>query len=559
MMLKTSSRKLNPFKNMLGFTLYKCAGFTVMLCIAALLYCPGSFAVNFDDLKAAELNGFNSMPPIDAFAVFVTVFASASVVLLNVINFAFLYKKNSSDVFHAFPLTRCELILSRFSAGLISTLLPTLLCYASFGVMAAFNSWLGSLTSLAFYLLHTIIIILVCSSFSMIFIICAGSMFDLWISMVGINISLLFIGLIFDSILQETLLGYNGSSMSDILYNLSPPYFCGVGLANAIGKAFGDNIAEFLIRSVIYIIAFTAIALVLYNRRRAEKSEQAYAYKFMYLICGILAGICGGYIIGILFNSNISSPTFFIFMIVGSILTTVIYGVVTNRGFKRVSKSIALGCASAAIISAVSIFGVTGGLGYSNKIPKSESINEACITIFDEAVNYDKADIDDIIALHRKITETDAASKRDIYNKIDISFKYKLKNSKTLTRSFWVDPTLVEDELLSVYKNERRINKIKNSDEFKSSAEISLEFPYGEGRVYTQLTHDEAVEFLNAYTLDIQSCDSSIFENANENLCVIRTQMYNNSYSSYQLLADFKTFANTNRFIEEHNVIERSE
>ncbi|MBQ8741217.1 MAG: hypothetical protein IJY79_06680 [Clostridia bacterium] len=54
MMLKTSSRKLNPFWNMVLFTIRKNFGIIVVLCIAALLYCPGSFLVNEDYLLRSQ-------------------------------------------------------------------------------------------------------------------------------------------------------------------------------------------------------------------------------------------------------------------------------------------------------------------------------------------------------------------------------------------------------------------------------------------------------------------------------------------------------------------------
>ena len=108
MMLKTSSRKINPFCNMLGFTLRKSIGIIVVICIAALLYCPGSFIVNFEDLKSY---GYRYI--LENFAYLVAVFAAIIAVFFNMLNFSFLYQKSSSDVFHAFPLTRSELLLSR--------------------------------------------------------------------------------------------------------------------------------------------------------------------------------------------------------------------------------------------------------------------------------------------------------------------------------------------------------------------------------------------------------------------------------------------------------------
>ena len=564
MMLKTSSRKLNPCKNMIGFTLRKSIGFIIILCIAALLYCPGGFIVNFEDLKAANIEDLassyksNNNQLVEHLAYLVTVMSAIIGILFNAINFSFLYKKSSSDVFHAFPLTRTQLLLSRFSAGLIATFIPVLVCYAAFAIMAAFNPWMGSLTQLAVYLLYTVIITLVCSSFSLIFIISAGSMFDMGVSLIGSNIALLLVGQVFDSVLDRTLLGYNRAFASDIIYWISPPYFCGIGLGRANNGMNGRTI-EFFIRSVIYIIAFTVIAVLLYNKRRAEKCEQGYAYKFMYIFCGALAGICGGYLIGFLFTYDISSPVFYIFMTIGAILTAVIYGVITNRGFKNFGRAIAVGCVSSLIIISVAVFGITGGLGYSKRIPEKQDISDTHINAFSEFIHFENPD--DILALHHKIIETGAASDDEYAEgKINVLFEYTLKNGKTMSRSFWVDTALLENELLTIYKSDERMNSIKESINFDKSASFSLYF-YDNGKyVNAIITQAEAKEFLDAYQLDVQNCSSEVLNNRFEDYYEISgyTQANDTSFD-IRLEAKYEEFSNTRRFIEENGIIQRAE
>lgn len=564
MMLKTSSRKLNPCRNMIGFTLRKSIGFIIILCIAALLYCPGGFIVNFEDLKAANIEDLlsayrsNNNKLVENLAYLVTVMSAIIAILFNAINFSFLYKKSSSDVFHAFPLTRLELLLSRFTAGLIATFIPVLVCYAAFAIMAAFNPWMGSLTLLAVYLLYTVIITLVCSSFSLIFIISAGSMFDMGVSLIGSNIALLLVGQVFDSVLDRTLLGYNRAIASDIMYYISPPYFCGIGLGRANNGMNGRTI-EFFIRSVIYIIAFTVIAVLLYNKRRAEKCEQGYAYKFMYIFCGALAGICGGYLIGFLFTYDVSSPVFYIFMTIGAILTAVIYGVITNRGFKNFGRAIAVGCVSSLIIISVAVFGITGGLGYSKRIPEKQDISDTHINAFSEFIHFENPD--DILALHQKIIETGAASDREYTeNKINVSFEYKLKNGKTMSRTFLVDTALLENELLTIYKSDERMNSIKESINFDKSASFSLYF-YNNGKyVNAIITRSEAQEFLDAYWLDVQNSGSKALDNIFGDFYEISGYTQSNDTSfDINLEADYKEFSNTRRFIEENGIIQRAE
>ncbi|MEE0809038.1 MAG: hypothetical protein U0L84_06765, partial [Acutalibacteraceae bacterium] len=48
MMLKTSSREINPFFGMFKSTLRKNLGIIIIVTIAALLYCPGHFLTDME-------------------------------------------------------------------------------------------------------------------------------------------------------------------------------------------------------------------------------------------------------------------------------------------------------------------------------------------------------------------------------------------------------------------------------------------------------------------------------------------------------------------------------
>ena len=82
MTLKTSSRKINPFWNMIGFTLRKNIGIIIVLCIAALLYCPGSYIINYEDLLVSVQNNRNNYL-LENFGNTVTVLSAIIAVLFN--------------------------------------------------------------------------------------------------------------------------------------------------------------------------------------------------------------------------------------------------------------------------------------------------------------------------------------------------------------------------------------------------------------------------------------------------------------------------------------------
>lgn len=575
MMLKTSSRKINPFWNMIGFTIRKNIGIIIVLCIAAAVYFPGSFIVDYENLLLSAQN-HEKIYLLENFGNALTVFAAIVCVLFNMLNFNFLYKKSSSDVFHAFPLTRCELLLSRFTSSIVSTLIPALLCYISFGILLAFNSWMGSFFSLLYYLIHTVIIMLVCSSFSMIFVISAGSTFDLGVSLIGGNLALIAVGWIFESILNETLIGFNGYHTSEIIYNLSPPYFCGVGLglANNIEKdGINGQSIEFITRSVVYIIAFIGVSLLLYNRRKAEKGGTAYAHKFMYLGCSLLAGICGGYFLGMLFiGDNVTSISFWLFTIIGCLLTTVIYGTVTNRGFKGVARSMLIGTLSAAVLISVTVSGITGGFGYATRIPDKTKIKSASVSVFDENIPFDDPQM--ILDLHRAILDANATvyelhnlhygtvtESVPYHQTQNVKFYYELENGKTMSRDFTVYSPKVSNNLLDIYKSNERLAMINEHINIVDAQSLSLYFYDGNDYYSVNISKAEQQEFLDAYWQDVVSCDESIFSEAGYEFIEFsgynQIDRYRQNYFQFQL--EFhNSFTTTKQFIQDHNLIERS-
>ena len=564
MTLKTSSRKINPFWNMIGFTLRKNIGIIIVLCIAALLYCPGSFIVNYEDLLVSVQNNRNNYL-IENFGNAVTVLSAIIAVLFNMLNFSFLYKKSSSDVFHSFPLTRSELLLSRLLSGITATLIPTLICYTSLGILMAFNGWMGTFTELFWYLLHTVIIMLVCSSFSMVFVVCAGGEFDLCISLIGGNLALIAVGWIFESILSETLIGFSGYYTSEIMYNLSPPYACGVGLglANDIAK-YGINgkSIEFLIRSVAYIVAFTVASLLLYNRRKAEKGGTAYAYKFMFLGCSLLAGICGGFLLGMIFIGNITNFAFWFFAVVGSVLTAVVYGTITNRGFKGIWRSVIMGGISAVVLISVAISGVTGGFGYTNRIPDSSKIKNVTVSAFDENIIFYEPQ--QALDLHKAILDTNAIDFNysvPYYQRQTIRFYYELQNGSTMQREFTVVEPKVSDELLKIYKSEDRLKMINEHIDIVNAEQFSLYFYHNDEYYNVNISKSEADEFIKIYWQDVQNSDASVFEEKDYRFIELsgyrKRDAQRDDYFQFQFEWQ-SSFTNTNQFIESHNLIERA-
>ena len=118
MILKTSSNKLNPAINFFKTSLKKQSGFVLLSLVISLLICPGVILKNISDntINITKDNTYEMQWLVDGFTTGIFVFSLAVMLLLLFVNFGFLYSKKASDVFHSLPLTRNELLITRFSA-----------------------------------------------------------------------------------------------------------------------------------------------------------------------------------------------------------------------------------------------------------------------------------------------------------------------------------------------------------------------------------------------------------------------------------------------------------
>ena len=264
--------------------------------------------------------------------------------------------------------------------------------------------------------------------------------------------------------------------------------------------------------------------------------------------------------VGMMFDSNMSSAVFWIFMIIGSTLTSVIYGVVTNRGFKGVSRSIIMGVVASAVITAVAVIGVTGAFGYSKQVPIKQNIEKAYINAFGEQITFD--DPQTVLDLHNAILENDAAVNSDDepYRNIEtVILNYQLKNGTTLSREFDVLSIKVKDELFKIYKSDERLKMIKEEIPIKDATQLSLYFSDSKDHYYTvSLTKTEAQEFLDVYWQDVLNCGNEIFSEYTYNNYELSGYIQTTDNYFGFALETFDTFTNTDKFIKEHNLVERA-
>ena len=138
MMSSQSKRKFSPTFGLLFSTINKNAGVIILMSLAMLIFCPGIFLTTLSKSEFNQADAYTLPEYLDILYGVTGVVSCVLICVCNYVNLAYLYKKQSSDVFHSLPLTRAQLLFSRVAAGFIGVLIPVTLGYASLSVLSFF-------------------------------------------------------------------------------------------------------------------------------------------------------------------------------------------------------------------------------------------------------------------------------------------------------------------------------------------------------------------------------------------------------------------------------------
>lgn len=501
MTLKASSGNFHPLLRLYGYSSKRTAGLTVLMTIFMLLFCPGYVLMHINrrlDMQDYTVYNFDRSAP--TVILMVTVFTCAAAILYLFINFAFLYSRSSSDFFHSLPLKRTGLLASRFLAGIVPVLVPMSLTYAAMCGILALDHVEGSIRLILTGFAYNILILIMCTAFTMIFIVCAGSIFDLIISFVTFNIGVIIIQFINSTLCQEYLWGYPSEAEYKLLMFSSPFYYAFVGHFGLLNgeTAYVDNYAVFTLKLILITLLSLIAAFLLYKRRKSEKSGVSYAYKFIYIVCALVVGIVGAYLVGVLFADGNINLIFWIFAVVGALLTAVTFGAINDRGFKTVKKSLIIGGCSVVCLAVTALTLWSGFFGYSTRIPSAERVKSASVSFGGSNVEF--ADPKLVFKLHSEIAENGAETEEYEY----ISVSYELKNGGSFKRAFNVDLGDYIDTLLEIYKSDENKESIRKRFDSFTENNLAISVYSDEDSVEgLYLTPAELTRLKEAYLNDI--------------------------------------------------------
>lgn len=480
MMLRESKNKMSPTLGLLRATFIKNTGIVILLSVAMLILCPGFFITV---LSKTDLKPENYFSP-DALNILYGVTTAVSCLFVcigNYVNFSYLYKKSSSDVFGALPLTRTGMLFARATATFLGVMIPVTIGYAALAFLSIpYPAYVtGTLSQIASAYLVNLLLMLAFSGFSLIFIICAGSGFDLIISFGGFNVACLITGAILNSLCDKYLSGFSENFLG-FLRTLSPVYYLAERALNFADAEYAIKGSAYILLGILkYAAAFFIIAPVLYNFRKAERGEQAYAYKFIYVVCGVLAGICGGYALSQMFILAADSMEYsligFVSFATGALITTVVYGAVTDRGFKGFKHALAIGGVSVIVYALIAVIITTGAFGFEKRVPEAKDVANVKVGFKTEYVEI--KNVEAVTALHGAIVEKDADDKEE--ETVDSSHEgvridYKLKDGGEMNRAYFVKTSAVKKELFDVYSSDEWFAKAEKLANAAKDGKLSV-------------------------------------------------------------------------------------
>lgn len=460
MTLRTSSNSINPALQMVKITLLKNLGLIILSVAIVILVCPVYTIVHLKSITYAEDYIYPISEWIQDLTIFAVYIGLVGTFIYSAINLSYMFSKKSSDVFHSVPLTRGELLFSRAVSGLIATLIPIIVLFASLMILNAAYGYTylyaeKILLCFAFVVASTFVF----WSLSIMFSICAGAVFDYLLSYIGVNLGVYLIALIVHKLLENYLLGYFDNN--PIYMYFSPIVYCFTRISRFLNESMGTKeIITFFVISIILTAVFYAVTYLLYKKRKVERTGSAYAYRFVYIICGFIISFCTAYGVGYLFSGGeINTAVFWIIAVVGALIGAVAYSAITNRSFKNFKRAIVLGTVSVAMMGTITLLMILDPLGFSKRLPKESKIESAALQLREyPAITYTENMLP--LELHKKIVDEKLALRGEnhTYEYTDVDIVYTLKNGKTLSRSYTVLKENIKQEMLKNYISDEHIN-----------------------------------------------------------------------------------------------------
>lgn len=327
----------------------------IVLSVLQLLGLPVMAAVA---VSAAADDGGNSAQSQVAF-ILISIFCLAAAVLCGIIiavnNFSYLYKKSQVDMIYSLPIKKKFKFLSDYASGLVIYIVTYIVaCIICNFILFCGRVCVDELTeifsdgSLMTLVMQGefagLLVMIMLYTLSVLVLSCCGTLFESIMNIFMINglipgaisvvAAMLFANLygvpIFETV--APVLGYT-SPLGAVIYMIyvlgSEEYIYSSEVFSINAGVYGKWVLFFLGATALYFL----LTMFLYNRRKAEDVSKPYVFKLLYYIVVTVISMAISLIARYQFSMIFP-------VIIFSFIVYMIFEVITNRGFKKIYKSL---------------------------------------------------------------------------------------------------------------------------------------------------------------------------------------------------------------------------
>lgn len=461
----SSNKERHPFLSVYLWSLRRHMGVGILYSILLFLALPlgvmlahMSVSTAYSDNQSDSYRGLDPTIFQGFFAAAVTPIVLLFTLIVSAMLFSYLHKKRSADLFGALPLKRNSLLCAQLLSALTIILAPLILMWLLSVLWVPYDFSHNPQSMLFDFLLALLICVVSCLSFSLFCAVCAGTTFDMIVSILFLNIIYPAAVFLFTWFTACMLPGFG----SGVLKATFVTALCPFGAVFDGYTASGGGLTAYYCWWAFFTVAMLTASLLLNRKRRAEHAETSFAYKAPALAIRFIAtmacGIAFGWILSSIFyfGEKTNVLAFLIGLLIGSFVCHLILEAIYFRGFKGLKKSL-IYYGAAALVTVVLYLSLAGGFfGYVTRVPLADEVDNVSISAIDvnaydfEGMEDDSVtlrepeNIQNVIGLHRQyigyINATNSYSPPNPLNFLSgrggYNITYHLKDGRTITRSY---------------------------------------------------------------------------------------------------------------------------
>lgn len=497
-----------------AFSLRQQTGIGLLGAAFSFLICPGSVIRQIGSMTGYGYYSLSSQ--IGMLSIFVFLIALALGVVLQCYQHGYLFSKKSADLYCTLPIRRDSLLAIRFGASLVGAAFSMTVSFVGLAVVNGLNGVRGvPFSELAKLYGLSLLLLVFCMSAVEIFVVNAGTVFNVLFSAAVVCVGLPLLCLIGCAWKEAAAFGV--VVCYDWMQYTSPFVFA---MYRLIEQIFTLEVGRTVVELSTVLISlggsavFLAIAYFMHHYRKAERAGGGFAYFAVPVIIAVLAAAVGGYLVGVIFTGGYG-VAFWFYVCIGAALAAVASGAILAKSFAKVGRWFLCAAVAAGLLFGVYLVADSVGEREKYYVPEADDVVSVRLNDFTSSgfAFTMTENIDLVIDLQRYAIATEDGTEPYDYtysNLVTPHFHvvYTLKSGETVERSYWLRSEKALQMKYKIMQTEEyaqaRLDDLqKNLDASFPLFRIHTE----DGEPFATIPPQEVTAFFEVYLQELQEAD----------------------------------------------------